>query len=229
MLKMKKILFALPALVLAFSIVTVTAYAHDGPHDEGTTLEANSSEEQRKPAEGSQTSNEGQAPEDKARTKRAELERRIHSNEDKFRKSGDDLLTDLKNRSGTRTAEQRQQACQTRKQGLQTKVDNLDRNAQKHQKRIDEIFAKVVAYQKEKNLSIDNFDNLVAAATAAQSQAEASVSALANLKPTLDCNKDSVASDVAAFKAAAEQARGDISAYKNAVKELLKAAQAAKA
>lgn len=229
MLKLKKLLIGLPIFALVLSVATVTVYAQEGYNyggQSGSTSPSSPLDDKRSNAGQGVNSNEGRTDD---KMHRPDLEKETRSNEDKFRKSGNDMLMRLQaERKEARTAEQRKKSCEARKTGLQRKVDNLNTNAAKHQKRIDDVFDRVVAYQKNKNVVIDNFDALVAAATAAQSKSQASVQALAGLKPSIDCNKDSVASDVATFKAAAAQARTDLSAYKNAVKDILKAAQNAK-
>lgn len=146
----------------------------------------------------------------------------------KFRAHGQELLTQLKKDRQEHTKQQRREHCQTRRQGLQTKVDRLAGGVQKHKSRIDDVLAKVTAYQQQNNLNVENFEMLVTNATAAQATAGSSVAALGSLKPTVDCNNESVASDVAAFKVAAAQARSDLSEYRQTVKALLGAVRAAK-
>lgn len=147
---------------------------------------------------------------------------------EELRTQGKVMLDDLRKGRSERSQEQRQKSCQSRKQGLETKLENLSKNAQKHQSRIDEILEKAVAYKNNKNLEVRDFDSLLATATAAQTQAKTSVTALLALKPSVDCNRDSVASDVAAFKAAAAQTRTDLKSYRTAVKALLSAVQITK-
>lgn len=147
---------------------------------------------------------------------------------EELRMQGRAMLDELRKGRSDRSKEQRQKSCQSRKQGLETKLENLTKNAEKYQSRADEVLAKVVAYKNNKNLEVQDFDALFSTATAAQAQAKISVAALLSLKPSIDCNSDSVASDVAAFKAAAAQARIDLKTYRTAVKSLVSAVQITK-
>jgi Fe2+ transport system protein B len=146
-----------------------------------------------------------------------------------FRKKGAETLAELKKeKKDTKTTDELKKKCEVRKDGLQNKVNNLVTNAQKYQDKITGVYTKVVAYQKDNNLTVTNWSTLVAAADAAKAQSQVSVGALTTLKPTVDCNKTTVAGDVANFKAAAAQARTDLAAYRTAVKALLTAAETAK-
>ena len=100
--------------------------------------------------------------------------------------------------------------------------------AQKHKSRIDDVYVKALAYQKDKDITVENLDTLVAAADSAKSKAQMSVDALTGLKPTIQCTSDTVATDVATFKAAAEQARTDLKTYRASVKAILTALKGAK-
>lgn len=202
--KVKKLLLGLMLAVFAMGSPAV-AVAHPGHAEHDRSMQT--------------TAGEAEAAQNKAE-ERAEAS--------KFRARGQELLTQLKKDRQEQTKQQRQEKCQTRKQGLQTKVDRLANGVQKHKARIDDVLTKVTTYQQQHNLNIENFEMLVTNATAAKATAENSVAALGSLKPTVDCNNESVASDVAAFKVAATQARNDLSEYRQTVKVILKAVQAAK-
>lgn len=225
MLKFKKLLLTLPAMMLVLSMMTATAFAHPG-HDHGDDSVSSTPADQ--DSNGTSSSGDHGSSGDHKRSVSQKIEDEARANEHTFRRNGTDLLQQLRSGKQARTAQQRQDSCAARKVGLQRKVDNLESNAQKHLTHFDEVFVKVSAYQKAKNLSVEKYDDLVAAATAAQSKAIASMQALITLKPSVDCSKDTVASDVAAFKSAAAQTRTDLSAYKKAVRDILQAVIATK-
>ncbi|HSW37550.1 MAG TPA: hypothetical protein VLG37_04265 [Candidatus Saccharimonadales bacterium] len=127
-----------------------------------------------------------------------------------------------------KTAEERTKVCEAHKQGLETKFTNISKNAEAYQARIDAILAKAETYKADHNLTITNWDTLLAAAKQAQTASAASIANLKSLTPSLDCNNVSVAQDVATFKVAAQQTRDDLKAYKMAVKTVLKALLGAK-
>lgn len=126
-------------------------------------------------------------------------------------------------RQASRTPEQLNKACESHKQGLTRKFSNIVSNSEKIQAKIDGIYAKALAYQAEKNLQPANFDSLKTAADDAQAASLASITALKEVKPTIDCNNTSTASDVAKFKEAAKTTRDNLKDYRKAVKAVLKA------
>jgi hypothetical protein len=126
------------------------------------------------------------------------------------------------------SADAKQKFCVSHKQGLNTKFERITTAAQRTKTRIDDIFNKAQAYQQDKNLNPANYNSLVATANDAQASATAAISELQAVKPTVDCNSTSVASDVATFKAAAEKTRDSLKSYRQAVKAVLQALRAIK-
>ncbi|HSD55792.1 MAG TPA: hypothetical protein VLA92_01425 [Candidatus Saccharimonadales bacterium] len=231
MTKIKKMLVALPITALLLGIVTVPVYANEGEDSSGSTSTSDSSGSgdaskaqdatNGKPSSGRQT-------EEKLRNKGQELLK--HAKEQKQQKEGSAAAgsQDESVKAAAAVKERRQKRCENRKHGLETKVANIVTVAQKHKTRIDEVYAKALAYQKDKNITVENFDTLATTADSAKSQAQASVDALTSLKPTIQCDSETVATDVATFKAAAGQARADLKAYRASVKTMLTTLKAAR-
>lgn len=121
----------------------------------------------------------------------------------------------------------RQKRCESRKHGLTTKSENIVRNGQRMQARITDILDKAVSYQQASHVAVENFDSLVATADSAKTASANNLVHLQAVKPTIDCNRTSVAADVAAFKAAAQTTRDGLKAYKTAVKAVLQALETA--
>lgn len=209
----KLLLSLVVATTLVFGLAA-PAFAHPG-HDH--------EEDARQAADTSSNSDDSEEHRSEGHSSRRQT-----AEETKLRTHGQELLTQLKKERQEHTQAERAKNCQSRKQGLQRKVNNLAENAQKHEARIDSLFAKTLAYKQDHNLTVENFATLNAGALTAQAAAQSSLEALDSLKPTLDCNNESVATDVAAFKVAMTQARSDLSEYRQAVKSLLRAVQSAK-
>ncbi len=121
-----------------------------------------------------------------------------------------------------------QKRCEAHKQGLTNKFSHIVTNSQRIQDRITDVLTKAQAYQTAHNLTVANFDTLVATAQSAGATSAASITSLKAVTPSLDCNNVSVASDVATFKTAAKTTRDDLKAYRTAVKAVLQALEAAK-
>jgi hypothetical protein len=137
------------------------------------------------------------------------------------------LVTQLRKNHKEQGQAQRQKKCETRQQGLNTKFDRIINNSQRIQTHISAVLDKAVKYQQTNNLTIDS--TLVANAQAAKATSAGSISALQTAKPAIDCTNPSVADEVATFKTAAQTTRSNLKAYRDSVKAVLKALEAAKA
>ncbi len=131
------------------------------------------------------------------------------------------VISDLKKTKKEHTNEERHKNCAAAEHGLETKLSNLSKNAAAFQVKISGVLNKAIAFQKDHNVTVANFDALVAAAHAARTQSASSISALGELDANLDCNQPDVAQHVASFKVAATKAKTDLKAYKEAVKAIL--------
>jgi hypothetical protein len=83
---------------------------------------------------------------------------------------------------------------------------------------------KAVAYQKEQNISVENFDQLVADASTKSAAAQTAIENLKAVEPKIDCNNNGqVATLVSTFKTQAQTTRDALKAYKQSVKAVLQA------
>ena len=204
MLKVK--LMSGSALVLALALVigiSAPAFAHLEGHSETKTEATRQAKQSAEQARKEQQEQQKAKQRESQATKQAELV--------------------------AKKAEQKKQNCQSRKQGLATKFSRITANSQRIQTGIDSIYAKALAYRTAHNLQPAGFDDLVAAANAAQAASVDSIAALGTATPSVDCNSASVASDVAAFKAAAQNARDNLKTYRTAVKAVLQSLRTVKA
>lgn len=119
--------------------------------------------------------------------------------------------------------EKRRLTCEERKAKIEAWIDRRASNAQKHLNAFTNVYGRIVAYKESKQLNPVNWDALIVAADAAQDKAEASVAAVQSLKPTVTCENETIATDLAAFRDGLKQAREDLKAYRVAIKDVFKA------
>jgi hypothetical protein len=141
--------------------------------------------------------------------------------------------------------EQRQVAIQDKMDGLEQKLDNakkracenhqatisrlmnvMDKRRQNAFDNITKVSEKVQAFYTEKRLSVANYDDLVAAVSAAQTAAHTAMIAQQAI-PSLDCSGDHPRADVADFKEKRAGSIDAMKAYRDAVKNLVKAVKTA--
>lgn len=222
----RKIGIAAASTMLTASLFTVPTFANDsnsGSSNEtshantsSTTISVNDSNSQ------STEHNQEVKVEQEANT---ETE---NTQEDTLNTESNHEISNLLKSHEKHSDNERQKKCQAAEHGLETKLKSLAKNATAFQNRIDKALNLAISFQKDHNVTVSNFDQLVTAAQTAQSQAATSVSVLNGLSPNLDCSQNTVATNVAKFKVAAKQARSDLLKYKESVKEVLQALDAAK-
>lgn len=230
MSKLKKILTYIPAAVLAVSVVAVPVYAHEGEDDDtaATTSTQTTDSSTANTDSGRRSGRLVTKTEDSPTHVEQENETEHTSGDDHFKARAAEFLAAARKNHKEQSEAARQKVCAVRKQGIENRSSRIVAAAQRHQDRISNVLDKVTAYQKDKNLTITNWDSLLSTANSAKTTSQASIDALKTVKPVLDCNNTTVASDVATFKAAAEQTRDNLDAYKKAVRALLVAAKDAK-
>lgn len=176
---------------------------------------------------------QAKAKEAKSEAQKAKIEahdatesaKEAHDSKAELHQKGEGLLAEFRKLNGgkTKTPEERKAQCESHKAGLTTKFSNIGNNAQKVQDRISGVYTKAQAYQSANSLSPTGYDSLVATADSAKAASAASITALKAVTPTIDCNGTSVASDIATFKAAAQDTRDKLQAYKTSVRAILTA------
>jgi ribosomal protein L19E len=226
----KGTLYLASAAVLGLSVVAAPVYARQGSDNHaisGSTTTTETETHSGSGSSGSGSSGSGSQTK-KIETSHTENEVEDQAREDTAKAKGAELLAEAKKEHKAKNKEERQKTCETRKGKFEARASAMVKNAQKHQLRIDGVLSKAVDYKTTNNLTVTDYDALLAAATAAQATSQASVTALKNLQPTLDCTNESVASNIAAFKAATDQARSDLNAYKKSARALFTAIENAK-
>lgn len=246
MKNLRSLLIVPAALLLVFLAVVPAAADHGSDSDQTSTTSssgsgdssASSSDVSANDSSGgdhstaeakSSTAEDNNSSSDSTDTSVPETEKQAA--EDKFSKEAEDHINNLlQNQHAKKHSDsQRTKNCQKAQKGLQTKLQNLQKNAAAHKALIDKVYSEALAYQQQSSLNPAGFGDLVNAANAAQSKAALSVAALGGLSVNLDCSSGSVAQNVATFQAAAQQARNDLLAYRTAVHAVLQALENIKA
>jgi hypothetical protein len=151
------------------------------------------------------------------------------SGDDSLRSRAQKLLSDKRQNRLERTQAQRQKACEQHQDGIDNRFATLGDKADRFLQHFNEVFTKVQAYQANKQLTVADYDALVADVTAKQTAATTAVATLKSLSGTkIDCTVTDPATSVAAVKEAAQDARTALQAYRASLKNLVKALQAAK-
>lgn len=120
----------------------------------------------------------------------------------------------------------KKKACENHVATINKLMTNMDNRRQNALDQITKISDAVQAFYTKKQLSVANYDDLVAKVSAAKSLAETATQAQQQI-PSLDCSGDHPRADVADFKDKRSTSIDAVKAYRDAVKDLVKAVKAA--
>lgn len=189
---------------IAVLAVTPVGLAHNGSHgstdDEHTTTVAESETETGEDAQLFAGHSDGRGS--------------LHARAQTF-------LTDKRKDHQEHSKLQRQRACEARQKGILKRTNAYAKAAERHLGNFDRVFMNVQAFYMKKELTVDNYNTLVTAATDKQSAAQAAVAALKDLDVQVDCTQSDPATTVASIKTAVADAKTALKEYRSAIKDLV--------
>jgi hypothetical protein len=130
-------------------------------------------------------------------------------------------LAELRAGKAERTLAQRQKVCENREKAVNNKLKAFNAVADKHLTRLNSVFDKLQAYQTEQQVAVEDYEQLVTAATANQQIAKDATAALKDLTVEFDCTSNDPASTLGAVKEAAAEARDALKTYRTSLKNIV--------
>lgn len=155
----------------------------------------------------------------------ADVAARIAEHKDEARQK----IEEKRENAQIKSTEKRQEACERRVANIEAKFDRLDQHANRLLSVIDSFYAKVTGFYERGQLTVSNYDELLASVDEAKASAAAEVAALENLSVDIDCTDPDVAVSVATFRETTSSARTALKAYRAALVDLISAMHAAAA
>jgi hypothetical protein len=221
----KRILMSAVALLLVCGVsLQGAALAHDGVDDSasGSSSSGSSGSDGTSSASSSGGSESENETTNETHTQQTDLLMR------KFRDQGKVKLQQTESSKTRHTQQQRQKSCQARSAALTNHMKNAVTAAGKHKQVFDNIYTKVKGFHDSKNLSVTNYDQLVAAVDTAQADAAAKIAALKALNVNVDCTQvDSLTTNVSAFREAVSATRDSLKSYRKSIVSLITALKGA--
>jgi len=147
--------------------------------------------------------------------------------DDTLRAQAKSLLQTERQKGKEHSTAQRQKACEAHKAELTKREANYAAAAQRHLNTFNAIFTKVQAFHDSKQLTVANYDTLVATAKTKQAAAQTAVDELKALDVSIDCTQSDPASTVAELKTAVKNARTALQDYRAAIKDVIVALKGA--
>jgi hypothetical protein len=224
-MKIKQKVSMMTALTLSISVLTVMPVAARGinsGHSDSSTTQDVSMNDDTDQSSGSGSSSDDVNPNENIPVNE-------HPGDVKnLQNRGADDLAKLRKAKPVHTVAERKKSCQALQAEIDKRIAKFTSNAQKHLDNFNGIFDKVQAFQASKNLSVSNYDALVATATDKQDTAASAVAALKVVAVNVDCASPDPAKSVATIKAAVASTHDSLQAYRQAIKDIVVALQGAK-
>lgn len=125
--------------------------------------------------------------------------------------------------------EQFKAACENRRENFRNRLESIGTRAQKHVATLESITARVEEFKTRKNLTVENYDALVADVAAQKALVQSLATTVKEQADTFTCGEEpgQASASLAAFKDALQQQIEALKAYKTSVKNLIVAVRAA--
>lgn len=157
-------------------------------------------------------------------TKHQTIEQEVES--ETHRDGSDDEKKSLPPRE--KLAEQKRKVCEAHAEQINKVMDNVAKRTDTHMSNITNIYVLAKAFYVKHNLTVDNFDQLVATVEAKKAAAESVASTLTK-RSDFSCESDGPKTDIQEFKNQRLNKVSAIKAYRAAVKDLVAAIRTAAA
>ena len=194
--------------------VTTTTESHSGSGESSTTTKT-----------GHGGSTVAMRSSDTTTTEAADTETANDTDKSENHMKAKQKIAELKKDHKEHSAEERKNFCNNHRNNFEARYTNLKSHAAKVQADISAVYDKGVAYKTANNLSVLDYDALVAKVDTDNSAVTTALSAV--VVPKLDCTSPTVATDVATFKVSVDAVRDDLRTYRTDVRTLLKAIKTA--
>lgn len=193
------------------------ASAHDGAHDEGDDIATSS------PSASPTVS--PKIDDKKVRRLETELKNRLQEQAREREAKVAELQQD-KEKLHKKLDAEKKKVCENHVSTINRVMTAMNTRRQNAFDRITKVSEAVQAFYVKKNLTVANYDDLVAQVNAAKSVAQTATDAQTAI-PSLNCDGDHPRADVADFKEKRSASIDAIKAYRDAVKALVKAVKEA--
>lgn len=139
------------------------------------------------------------------------------------RQAREEKIAEIQANVAERRAMIKQDVCENRQERMQNRMTALSRSAGNVQDAIDGAYERVQDFYTNRELTVPEYDALVAAVESARTESEASLEALDSYEFEVDCASSTVAEQVDAYRTAAQTVRDDLKSYRQALVDLIRA------
>ncbi len=139
----------------------------------------------------------------------------------------DKIRSDAQVKGGAKLETAKLRVCQNHEKTIESLMSRIGKRGKGHVDLIDTIAARVEKYVTDNNLTVANYDALVAAVAAAKTTAQTASDNTQAAQPTFSCAGNDPNGSADVFKDLTKTRDGAVKTYRDAVKALLTAVKAA--
>lgn len=194
-------------MVVALLVPTVVS-AHEGEHDESTSDDHS----------GEMTTQQSTPDQKRTEELRKKIEQRLQERKSERESKTEDKKAELKQR----LSDAKKKICEKHEAQINKVISVINTRRQNAFDRITKVSDAVQKFVSEKNVTVANYDELVATVAAAKASAESAMNEQESV-PEISCDGEHPKADLSSFK---EKRLGSIDAmkeYRDSVKALVKA------
>lgn len=151
------------------------------------------------------------------------IKQRENEVENERKERAQERKTEIKQQIAERKASFKKDICEQKQANIQRALTNMNQNSPRILERFNTVYAKVVTYKTDNNITVERYDELITKVDAALAKAAADVEVAQNYDFTLDCDNQNVGEQLQAAREAGKTARESLKEYRSALKELVKA------
>ena len=196
------------SLVFALAVTPVTVFAQEGDEDGDSTTTTNSEDSSR------------------LEEKRAEAEQKLKERLDHAKQQRSDRMDEARANLHERLSEAKKKVCERHQSRINSLMERMGSRREAAYDRITQIHEAITNFYGEKELTVTDYDSLIASVAVAQSAAQTSINDQEAV-PSLDCDSDEPHADLSDFRQKRHDSIDAIKAYRDAVKDLAKAVKEA--
>ena len=164
---------------------------------------------------------------DRQRSLESELRNQLQERQKEREASSQDMKSDeMKAKLNEKLDETKKKACEKNVSTINRLQEVMNKRRQNTVERISKISEAVQSFYSKKQLTVANYEELLAKVAAAKTVAESALEAQQQI-PSLDCSGDRPRANVADFKDKRATAIDAVKAYRDAVKDLARAVKTA--
>lgn len=161
---------------------------------------------------------------DRAEIKQQYMEKMLKAREEaKARKL--EIQQDVKEKR----AQIKMDVCERRQEHLSKMRPHLAQGATSVKKAIDKVYDRVVGFYESGQLTVENYEELVANIEAAKAAAEEAQAAVASYTFEIDCENPKLGEQLDGYRMVVKEAKNSLKEYRKALVELIKSMRAAAA